>query len=253
MSVLCHSLWIVILLAACAPMESMRQHETVVDGITGATKKSSLWSSCTQNQAFLWVKRSKEDPEAALQAARCYAVFARNEKNTSLRLENAVTGRKMAETAVVLDPKNGMAHYLAAYLAGLEAENQPLKGLGLVPVIERHALEAARLNPGLDHGGPDRMLGALYLRAPDPPVSVGDLGKAIDHYQRAVSQYPDFVENRLGLAEAYLNDEEPGPACEQLRLILTRITPVTTWEGSWKQTLDLMKRLCEMEEQDNQN
>jgi tetratricopeptide (TPR) repeat protein len=248
MPVLCHSLWIILLLlAACAPTDGMRRHETVVDGVTGATEKSSLWSPCSQNQALMWEQQSEQDPGAALQTARCYAVLARNGKNKSLRLENAITGRKMAEVAVARNPKNGTAHYLAAYLAGLEAENQPLKGLGLVPVIERGALEASRLNPELDHGGPDRMLGALYLRAPEPPLSIGDLEKAIIHYQRAVMQDPDFVENRLGLAEAYLEDEEPGPACDQLQQILTRMPPANTWEGWWKRTLDLMKRVCEME------
>ena len=157
----------------------------------------------------------------------------------------------MAEAVVDRDPKNPTAHYLVAYLAGLEAENQPLKGLSLVPVIERGALEASRLKPELDHGGPDRMLGELYLRAPDPPVSIGDLEKAIVHYQRAVIQDPDFTENRLGLAEAYLEDEEPGPACDQLQRILTRMPPANGWEVRWKQTLDLMMRLCEMERQDN--
>jgi len=252
MLVLYHSLWIILLfLTACAPIKGMSRHETIVDSITGATEKSSLWSLCTRNQALMWVQQSEQDPGAALRAARCYAVLARNGTSQSVRLENAVKGRNMAEAVVARDPKNPTAHYLVAYLAGLEAENQPLKGLSLVPVIEQGALEASRLNPGLDHGGPDRMLGELYLRAPDPPVSIGDLEKAILHYQRAVMQAPDFVENRLGLAEAYLEDEDHGSACDQLQRVLIRIPPADGWEGPWTQTLDLMKRFCEMEIKDN--
>ena len=252
MPVLCRSLWVFLLfLTACAPMEGMSRHETVVDSITGATEKSSLWSPCTRNQALVWERQSEQDLGAALQAARCYAVLARTGTSKSVRLENAVKGRNMAEAAAARDPKNPTAQYLAAYLAGLEAENDALKGLNLVPVIERGALEASRLNPGLDHGGPDRMLGELYLRAPDPPVSIGDLEKAIFHYQRAVKQAPDFVENRLGLAEAYLEDDDPGPACTQLRETLSRMSPCDGRGQTWKQTLDLMKRLCEMETPDN--
>lgn len=252
MSVLCHSLWIILLfLTACAPIEGMSRHETIVDSITGATEKSFLWSPCTRNQALMWEQQSQQDPGAALQAARCYAVLARNGTNKSVRLENAEKGRNMAEAAVDRDPKNPTAHYLAAYLAGLEAENHTLKGLSLVPVIEQGALKASRLNPGLDHGGPDRMLGELYLRAPDPPVSIGDLEKAIFHYQRAVMQDPDFIENRLGLAEAYLEDEDPGSTCDQLRQILIRMPPANGWEKRWRQTLDLMRRLCGMETLDN--
>jgi tetratricopeptide (TPR) repeat protein len=252
MPVLCHSLLILFLfLAACAPIEEMSRHKTGVDGITGATEKSSLWSPCTRNQARMWEQQSEHDPGAALQAARCYAVLARNGKNKSIRLEHAVSGLKMAETAVARDPKNGTAHYLAAYLAGLEAENHSLKGLALVPIIERGAIEAARLSPELDHGGPDRMLGELYLRAPEPPVSIGDLEKAIAHFQRALTQDPDYIENCLGLAEAYLEDEEPGLACNQLHETLSRITPCEGREQAWKRTLDLMRRLCEMETENN--
>jgi len=240
-----------LFLTACAQIEGTRRHETIVDGITGATEKSSLWSPCRPNQALMWEQKSKQDSNATFQAARCYAVLARSGKTKSERLTNAVKGRKMAQAAVARDPKNPAAHYLTAYLAGLEAENNSLKGLALVPVIEGSALEASRLNPALDFGGPDRMLGELYLRAPEPPVSIGDLGKAILHYQRAVSLAPDFVENRLGLAEAYLEDEEPGAACEQLQQILTRMPPCSGWEYKLKRTTDLMKQICGMETQKN--
>jgi len=218
-------------------------HETVVG------EAPSLWSPCTPNQARMWEQKS--EPDGAFQAARCYAVLARNGKTPSERLTNAVKGRKLAEKAVAQDPENGAAAYLAAYLAGLEAENNSLKGLALVPAIERGALAASGLNPALDHGGPDRMLGELYLRAPEPPVSIGDLDKAIFYYRRAVLQDPDFVENRLGLAEAYLEDEDPGAACEQLQRILTRMPSGPGWGHTLKKTTDLMKRVCGMITENN--
>ena len=221
------------------------RHEATGNGVAGA--ENSLWSPCTPDQAVTWEGQREQDPDAPLRAARCYAFLARHGKNKAVRLENAIKGRRMAEAAVSRDPGNGTAHYLAAYLAGLEAENHTLKGLALVPVIEAGALEAVRLNPQLDHGGPDRMLGELYLKAPDPPVSIGDLEKAVLHYRRAVSLDPDYVENRLGLAEAYLEDEDPGSACRQIQEILNRIPPAEDWKGPWKQSLNLIERLCEME------
>lgn len=252
MPVLCHSLLIILLfLTACAPTGDLARRDREADGITGATEKSFLWSPCTRNQALNWKAQSQQDPGAALQAARCYAVLARNGKDKIQRLEDAVDGRKIAELALNRDPKNGTAHYLAAYLAGLEAENHTLKGLSLVPVIEQGALEASRLKPELDHGGPDRMLGELYLRAPEPPVSIGDLDKAISHYRRAVSEDPDFIENRLGLAEAFMEDGEWESACEQLREALNRLPPPMGREQAWERALFLMKRLCKMETQDN--
>ncbi len=213
--------------------------------------KSSLWSSCTPDQAISWSGQIDRNPESAFRAARCYAVLARDGKTRSVRLEYAVKGRKMAETAVTRDPENGAAHYLAAYLAGLEAENNALKGLSLVPVIEREALAASRLNPQLDHGGPDRMLGELYLRAPEPPVSIGNLEKAIQYYRRAVSADPGFVENRLGLVKAYLEDENQAAACRQLQQALTLMPPSDPWRPHWKRALNLMDGLCKLKPEDN--
>ncbi len=250
MCVLRHSLLLILMfLAACAPTGGVSRHGGVVD--EGAEETNSLWSSCTPKQALLWEQKSKQDSSAPLKAARCYAVLARHGKTKSERLENVLKGRRMAQTAISRDPKSAAAHYLAAYLAGLEAENNSLKGLALVPVIESNAIEASRLNPALDHGGPDRMLGELYLRAPEPPVSIGDLDKAILHYQSAVLHAPDFVENRLGLAEAYLEDDNTGAACEQLQQVLTRMPPCGEWEDKLKKTTNLMKRLCGMEIQNN--
>ena len=252
MSVLFRSLWVLLLfLTTCAPTRDVTPVLTSVDGESGVTENASLWSYCTRSQALLWERQMEPGPGAALQAARCYAVLARNGKDRSQRLEDAVKGRKCAETAVASEPENGMAHYLVAYLAGLEAENDPLNGLKLVTVIECEALSAARLTPQLDHGGPDRMLGELYLRAPGPPVSIGDLEKALHHYHRAVTRYPDFLENRLGLAEAYLEDEEPARACEQLREILALMCPHGEHTWARQKALALMKRLCAMETEDH--
>ena len=252
MHVLRNSFWILFLiLTACAQSRNMPPHEPAARKVPGMPEDFLLRSPCTPERILSLEEKSDQNPEAAVQAAHCYAVPAREGKNRSVRLENAVKGRKLAETAVLHDPKNAAAHYLAAYLAGLEAENDTFRGLSLVPVIERGAMAASRLDPGLDHGGPDRMLGELYLQAPEPPVSIGDLDKAIQHFRRAVSQDPDFVENRLGLAEAYLEDQDREDACDQLQQALTRMPPARTMEIQWKRAMDLMKRVCKMESRED--
>ena len=128
-----------------------------------------LTKSCSENEARGLALKGRKDPLAALEAAACYAFLARQGKSKTEKLADAKEGRKLAEIAVTAFPENATAHYLAAYLAGLEAENDPARGLELVPVIEREALTAAHLNPNMDNGGPDRMLGELYLKAPPSP------------------------------------------------------------------------------------
>ncbi len=179
-----------------------------------------------------------------MKAADCHAFLARHGTDRGSRLAHAEKGRKLAELAVSMLPESARAHYLLACLTGLEAENNPLQGLELVPVIEREALAAADLNPGLDHGGPDRMLGELYLRAPAFPISIGDSAKSLAHFRRALAQAPDFNENRLGLVEALLAGEKRVEACQELKRLLRRMGSETETPPLWPRALELLEQLC---------
>jgi len=170
----------------------------------------------------------------------------RQGKDKTLRLADAVQGRKLAETAAAMLPESGLAHYLYAYLTGLEAENDTLRGLELVPVIEREATLAAKLNPVINGAGPDRMLGELYLRAPSAPLSIGDLEKAAEHYRRAIAIAPEHTDNQLGLVETLLEEGEYEEACTHLHGLLSGMGPALASEASWRKTLGLLKRLCSM-------
>ena len=244
------SLFVVFLvLAACAHLPDQSVHKTET-GTVSATIETDfrICAPCTRNQAQRWAAAARRDGASALEAANCYAFLVKQGKDNELRLADAEKGRKLAETAVTMLPRSGLAHYLYAYLTGLEAENDSLRGLELVPVIEREALLASDLNPAVDHGGPHRMLGELYLRAPAFPVSIGDSARAVDHYRRAVDQDSEFLENRLGLAEALLAEEEPGKACFELKKILSEMPPNSKIKPAWKRALELLKCLCDMQD-----
>jgi hypothetical protein len=244
------SLFIVFLvLSACAHLPDQSVHKTETGTVSATTETGfRVCAPCTRNQAQTWAAAAKQDGPSALKAANCYAFLVKQGKDKVLRLADAVKGRKLAETAVTMLPKSGLAHYLYAYLTGLEAENDSLRGLELVPVIEREALLASDVNPAIDHGGPHRMLGELYLRAPAFPVSIGDSGRAVDHYRLAVDQDPEFFENRLGLAEALLAEKEPGKACFELKKILSEMPPNSKINPPWRRALGLLKRLCDMQD-----
>jgi hypothetical protein len=106
-----------------------------------------LWEPCTIDEARHWTLSSADDGEAALRAASCYVVLIQEEKGKARQLQFAIDGRKSAEAAVRHFPRSGLAHYLLALLTGLEAERAHLRGLQLVPTIERESLLAAQLNP----------------------------------------------------------------------------------------------------------
>ena len=232
---------------ACTHLPDQPVHKTETGRISAATEADFLiCDPCTRNQAQEWTATAGQDGLSALKAANCYAFLVGQGKNKTLRLADAKKGRKLAEAAVAMLPESGLAHYLYAYLTGLEAENDTLRGLELVPVIEREALLAAKLNPEVNGAGPDRMLGELYLRAPGAPLSIGDLEKAADHYRRAMAIAPRHIENQLGLVETLMEDGEDEEACTCLHRLLSDMPPVRSSEASWRQTLGLLKRLCSM-------
>ena len=234
-----------MILGACAPLSREEQRNGAGNHLPGIKEPDlTICSACSREEAVQWARDGERDAGYALKAANCYIFLVKTGAEKASRLADARTGRQLAEGAVLRQPGSGLAHYLYAYLTGLEAENDPLHGLELVPVIEREARLAAELRPSIDHAGPDRMLGELYLRAPGIPVSIGDVEKAIVSYRRAVGLVPGFADNRLGLAEALLEGEEATEACLELHRLLSDMPPDTAFEATWQHALDLLKRVC---------
>jgi tetratricopeptide (TPR) repeat protein len=95
-----------------------------------------------------------------------------------------------------------------------------MQSLALVAPIREHADKALRLDESYFYGGPHRVLGRLFHRAPGFPISVGNTRKAIEHLERAVELGPKFFLNRLFLAEAYISNRQKDKAREQLEWIL---------------------------------
>lgn len=205
-----------------------------------------LWQSCDATQAEAYRNAAETDVSEALRGAACYAYLVESADGDLAAAEN---GRKLAEKAVAAYPKSAEAHYLLGYLTGMVAQRSPLRAISLVPVIEREALVAVDLNPGLDQAGPARMLGDLYLRAPEFPVSIGDPSLAVEYFRQAVELAPDQVDNRLGLIEALLVEDQTADACRQLQSLWQMLAPEEDPGSVWQRGLDLQLRMCESLEQ----
>jgi hypothetical protein len=206
----------------------------------------SLWAPCSRKEAEELASLAEKDPLKALEAASCYGYWAHlaTPVNESQSLADTKAGSRLAEMAVREFPESGLAHYLIACLTGLEAERNQTRGLKLVPVIEREAILAAQLNPFVDHGGPDRLLGELYLRAPGFPMSVGDSSKAAAHYKRAVELDPNYPENRIGLVEVLMAEEQNKLACDELNKTIGELLGEDRPSMPSKAVKELLKKLC---------
>lgn len=206
----------------------------------------ALWTPCSQEEIERLCAEADQDGLKALNAASCHAALVMRAfpASRSGGLDIAQEGRRYAEMACREFPESGLAHYLAALLTGMEAERNPARGLQLVPVIEREAILASRLNPAIDHGGPDRLLGELYLRAPGFPMSLGDHKRSAAHFRRALTHDPDYLDNRLGLVEALMAGEENREACQELSIAIAGLIGQDRMKDSVRIAITLLKKLC---------
>jgi tetratricopeptide (TPR) repeat protein len=89
----------------------------------------------------------------------------------------------------------------------------------MVKEVEREFQKARELDEQFGYAGAERCLGELYFKAPGWPMSVGSRSKARKHLERAAELAPDFPENRLLLAEAYLKWRDKKPLARELEAL----------------------------------
>ncbi len=130
-------------------------------------------------------------------------------------------GVKYGKQGVEIDAESLEATFwLAVNWGSYGQEKGIMKSLSLVNPIKDAAERAIRINEGYFYGGPWRILGRLYNKAPGFPFSIGDNEKAAECLERALELGPKFYLNHLFLAELYISDGEKDKAREQLEWIL---------------------------------
>ncbi|MDP9348796.1 MAG: tetratricopeptide repeat protein, partial [Gemmatimonadota bacterium] len=174
-----------------------------------------------------------------LWAAARYAVWlaGRPEAGGAAYADSALV---LANTAVEADSARVEGYYYRALATGFVARANPLTGRSAMRRIREDASRALALDSAFDAGGPHRALGALYLRAPGPPVGVGSLNRAVQHLEAAHRIAPEHPDNLLFLAEAYL---DAGRA-EEARRLLDRAAAIEAkdpgeeeWRRAWAREL----------------
>jgi len=228
----CAAVLVAVILAGC----SVDKSRVLTDGVTDEVGAARLArraraefdavprttpSVAAAHELMRAAAQSTTPPDTArygyLTDAARYAIWLMSRSDTllnSLAEETVV----FCNTAIRSDSSKAAAYYYRAITIGLIARKDKLKGRSAMRDIRDDCRQAIAIDPALDHGGPHRVLGALYLRAPGPPAGVGSLRQAISHLEESVAVAPEYPENRLFLAEAYL---EAGRADEAAALLDT--------------------------------
>ncbi|MDD2768186.1 MAG: hypothetical protein PHT19_05605 [Methylococcus sp.] len=112
-------------------------------------------------------------------------------------------GVRFAEAAVAQGGKDdGSVHYYLAANLGLAVRDDMTQAMANLHRLEDEFKLAAKLSPDYDAGGPLRLLGMLYLKAPPWPSGIGDGDKALDLLKQAVDKHPTHPLNHLFYAQA---------------------------------------------------
>jgi len=157
--------------------------------------------------------------------ARC--AFAVSELETDRAVIKVTAREGMAAAQRSGGDDDPEAAYLYALNLGLLMRADMKAALGRVPELVAK-LEVARSHPELEQGGPLRVHGMLYLRAPPWPASIGDLEAALELLEAAVQQFPEHPQNHLFLAQVWLEDGDAEAAAAALDRAEKAIA-----EGDW--------------------
>lgn len=104
--------------------------------------------------------------------------------------------------------------YRLAIALGLQARERPSTAADGLPAMIALLREAAAADPALDHGGPQRVLALVLLRAPGWPAGPGDADLGLVQARAAAALDSSYPPNLLALAEALekTGAEEEGKA-----------------------------------------
>ncbi len=180
----------------------------------------------------LALKLAPYNVQALWRAARACAWLAEqagDAKDKPQQLKIADEGVGYAQRCTFVDPDRKEGHYYMALCYAMHADAVPSQGLALVPKMVKELKKADEpIGGGIDHSGPDRVLGLIYLNAPPWPTSVGDVDEAVDKLENACDQNPGFPENHLALAEAYIKTRKYKDARKHLERVLAA-EPAPDW------------------------
>lgn len=130
-------------------------------------------------------------------------------------------GVECGKTGVEIDEDSLEANFWLAVNSGSYGQEKGImQSLAMISPIKEAAEKALALDANYFYGGPYRVLGRLYNKAPGFPFSIGNNKKSVEYLEKAVEIGPKFFLNRLFLAETYISDRKKDKAREQLNWIL---------------------------------
>lgn len=137
------------------------------------------------------------------------------------KLFNFEEGVNWGEKGVDINEASLEANFwLAVNYGSFGTEKGIMKSLELIKPIKACVERVLEIDEGYFYGGPWRVLGRMYHKAPGFPFSIGDSKKALECLEKALECGPKFYLNHLFLAELYQSLRKKDKAREHLEWII---------------------------------
>jgi len=146
--------------------------------------------------------RSAQPRETLFDLARVLVWLADHESDAAVRSADAEAAVHAGQWCLEVSPEEPACHYWLGIAVGVQARERRTTALDALPLMIELLQQARTARPELDHGGPDRVLALVYLRAPGWPGGPGDPDLGYQHAGHAMKIDPSWPPNRLVLAEA---------------------------------------------------
>jgi hypothetical protein len=188
---------------------------------------AALDPSSVRRAAETWLEAAAADRTrvtGVLGAVKARVWLADHEPEPAARAEAAGAAVETVQWCARIAPDEPACSYWLGVALGVQARERPVTALSALPKMVEAFERAAGAAPGIDHGGPDRALALLHVRAPGWPTGPGDAEKGLVHARRAVEIEGDYPPNLLALSEALSanGDDEAGRATGARALELAR-------------------------------
>ena len=205
-----------------------------------ATEPPSARLERVYREARARFMESNSTTEACWQLGRATFDVADQARTDSDRAIFAREGIAACRSAIARKYSCAPAHYYLAMNLGQLARTESIGALKLVREMESEFKTAIEIDEKFDYAGAHRSLGLLYKDAPGWPTSIGSRSKARQHLRRANELCRDYPDNRLSMAEAYLDwgetklvTEELPSLAETLETARSKLTG-EEWTLSWR-------------------
>jgi tetratricopeptide (TPR) repeat protein len=237
--------WMILILAMLSFPTHLKAAEDVVTLLREADAHYNLRPDRSEVDKAIEMYRNvlALDPsnyEAAWKLSKAYWYIG-NHSPKEKKKEYFELGVKAAEQAIQINPNDCRGHFWLGVNYGHLAEvSNWMEALRLVDRIKDAIANAERLDPNCECGGPNRVLGKLYARAPF--FKGGSKSKAIRLLKDSLRQCPSDTQSRIFLAEIYLDQKNKSLAIQQLKLVLKQ-EPDPNWVPETRDNQSLAEQM----------